>query len=752
MTFLKIKLLIPVALLVVVQSLCLAGGTTSTHLQFAGSWPFGDAAAIALDSERDLVFLGSGGAVLVLDVGDPTNPVLLSDTIRTRGFVQELAYDPARELLFIAADRGGFEIWHIESGAFPERLSQIEVEFFDAETPVISVAFWEDHAYVACEWGYVHWINVSDPSNPVVEGYNGLGGMPSRDVCVADGNAFVAGPSFQHFVIEANGSLLTGGNRYLSCVTVYVSGDEAYVGHSGSLYILDLQGYGFPTLSATSLGGVLDTCVDGNMAYVGTEDGFYVLDVTSPASPQVMSLTDTGDDALQVAAAGGLAYVACGSNGLYIYDVTDPAAPVELGSYDTFFIAWDAQIHGDVAYIAAHEDGLLIVDASESVNTTLIGQHDTPGEAHDLKVAHNIAYLADWTGGLRIVDVSDPAATVELGALETFDAWRVELSEEGHFAYLIDGVDRLKVIDVSDPTDPVETASIQTVDLAWELDISGDFLFVANHDGGVRIFDVSDPANPFQAGHYNAPWVWDLRVRGDYAYVASTNWIGGFLILDVSDPTAPTLVSKYNPSGWFHPYHVEVNGDFAYVSHAEELYLFDISDPANPVERDDVELPEEIGCLTSHGTEIYAIEQTAGVLIYKNALKDPALQADTTQLSAATGGQVEFILDGGTEHATRNYLLLAGQSGTVPGTLKPGGHATIPLNRDWFTDFVLANLNGAFFVDFYGNLNGAGQGAATLDTLGPFSTYFIGRTLHFAWAAIAPLDFASNAVAVDVVP
>jgi len=46
-------------------------------------------------------------------------------------------------------------------------------------------------------------------------------------------------------------------------------------------------------------------------------------------------------------------------------------------------------------------------------------------------------------------------------------------------------------------------------------------------------------------------------------------------------------------------------------------------------------------------------------------------------------------------------------------------------------------------------LNGAGQGVATL---GPFSTYFVGRTLHFAWAAIVPLDFASDAVAVYVVP
>lgn len=31
--------------------------------------------------------------------------------------------------------------------------------------------------------------------------------------------------------------------------------------------------------------------------------------------------------------------------------------------------------------------------------------------------------------------------------------------------------------------------------------------------------------------------------------------------------------------------------------------------------------------------------------------------------------------------------------GTAPGTLLPGGLATIPLNRDWFTNYVLARLN-----------------------------------------------------------
>jgi len=749
------KRLMTLVFLLILQAICIAGGTSSTDLTYAGSWPFGNADAIALDDERDLVFVGTGGAVLVLDVADPSNPVLLSDSIRTRGFVHELAYDAVRDLLFIAAGEGGFEIWHIESGAAPERLSQVEVLYFDVETPVTSVVLWDDYAYVVCQWGYVHWINVQDPANPVDEGFNGVGGNPSRDVTVAGGYAYAAGPNFQQFNIHPDGSLHSGGYRYLSCSTVYAHGNEVYVGAGGGLYILDVA-YGFPTLSTVSLGGVSDVVVDGSLAFVGTSDGLHVLDVTTPSAPQVLSLADTGSGARKIAASGGMAYVACGRLGLKIYDVADPSAPVELGWFDTFSVSWDAVIHGDVAYIAADEDGLLIVDMADPLDTALIGRFDTPDQVRDLKVARNIAYLADWTGGLRIVDVHDPAAPFEIGALETFDAWRVEISEDGRYAYVVDGIvnqtDWVKVIDLIDPANPVEVGSLQTVDMIWELDLSGDHLFVANHDGGVWIVDVSDPANPFRAGHYDAPWVWDLRVQGDYAYVTSTSWTGGFLILDVSDPTAPTLVTKYNPSGWFHPYHVDVDGDFAYVTRDEELYLFDVSDRTNPIELDYVDLPDGIGSLTARGTEIFATALSSGVLVYENGLKDPALQTDTTSLSAAAGGQVDFALAGGAGLSGRNYLLLAGLDGTVPGTLLPGGFATIPLNRDWFTDFVLSHLNGAVFVDFYGRLNGAGGGAARLDTLGPINPYFVGRTVHFAWAVTVPLDFASNAVAVAIEP
>ncbi len=130
----------------------------------------------------------------------------------------------------------------------------------------------------------------------------------------------------------------------------------------------------------------------------------------------------------------------------------------------------------------------------------------------------------------------------------------------------------------------------------------------------------------------------------------------------------------------------------------------------------------------------------------------PSLAADNHQLSVGTGGSVDFALNGSPLHAGRNYLLTGSVSGTAPGTLLPGGQAVIPLNRDWFTDYVIDRLNTPAFANFWGTLDGTGKGAARLDTFGPFNSWFVGKTVHFAWAAANPWDFASNAIAVQITP
>ena len=140
---------------------------------------------------------------------------------------------------------------------------------------------------------------------------------------------------------------------------------------------------------------------------------------------------------------------------------------------------------------------------------------------------------------------------------------------------------------------------------------------------------------------------------------------------------------------------------------------------------------------------------TVSVLINVNSVP---LVADVATISAASGGVVNFSLSAGPTYAGRSYILAGTTSGTSPGYTLLNGNV-IPLNRDWFTDWILDNLNNAVLVDFFGSLDGNGDASATLNAPFPLPAFIPpGTILHFAFTTITPTDFQSNAVGVEVVP
>jgi hypothetical protein len=128
---------------------------------------------------------------------------------------------------------------------------------------------------------------------------------------------------------------------------------------------------------------------------------------------------------------------------------------------------------------------------------------------------------------------------------------------------------------------------------------------------------------------------------------------------------------------------------------------------------------------------------------------DDSLSPDARTITASTGTTITFALDAGASHAGQAYLLLASDAGAAPGTLLPGGLVTLPLARDWFTDFVLARLNTPLFSGFYGALDGSGQATAQLKAPA-LSSAMAEMEFTFAFATMNPFDFASRAVSVEI--
>ncbi len=125
------------------------------------------------------------------------------------------------------------------------------------------------------------------------------------------------------------------------------------------------------------------------------------------------------------------------------------------------------------------------------------------------------------------------------------------------------------------------------------------------------------------------------------------------------------------------------------------------------------------------------------------------LQVDTDTVSTSAGGAVTFTMSAGKVNALRNAFLLGSVTGTSPGLLLPGGHATLPVNFDALTEFILASP--AAFPGFFTTLDDAGNANATL-TVPPVAAALIGIELDFAYALGGPWDFASNAVGITLVP
>jgi hypothetical protein len=130
---------------------------------------------------------------------------------------------------------------------------------------------------------------------------------------------------------------------------------------------------------------------------------------------------------------------------------------------------------------------------------------------------------------------------------------------------------------------------------------------------------------------------------------------------------------------------------------------------------------------------------------------EPTLWAGTYSIPSATGAVVDYSLNAGAAHGNRTYLILGSLSGTYPGTTLPGG-AHLPLNWDTFTNLVLDALGTSIFPNFYGNLDASGEAEAFMNVLGPVDPALVGLKMYFAYALNNPWDFASNPVAIEILP
>ncbi|MEE9269627.1 MAG: FlgD immunoglobulin-like domain containing protein [Candidatus Krumholzibacteria bacterium] len=246
---------------------------------------------------------------------------------------------------------------------------------------------------------------------------------------------------------------------------------------------------------------------------------------------------------------------------------------VEGGSFKEIAVA------GDVVYAGLWRF-LVTIDVSNKSNPTRISNLLFPYDTQiaDIVLAGNYAYVADADSGLRVIDISDPANLIEVGAATGGDVMSVAVS--GSHAYVARGRDGFGVLDISDPTNPFEVGSVATAGWPWRVVVQGNYAYVWDaSDGELEVFNVADPSSPYLEGSWNSPTsLRDLGmdVSGSYVYIAHYDlWI-----VDVSDPANPALAAslRLEDQGG----DVDVQGNYAYVTNQSAFEVVDVSVPTSP--------------------------------------------------------------------------------------------------------------------------------------------------------------------------
>jgi len=600
----------------------------SLDVSYQGSWALGQSFSISCNGPGNIVFIGSGAGVIVMDVSTPTSPVELGE-IHTRGVVDAIYYDGPTNRMYLCTYFSGFEIWDVSNFAAPVRLGRgvteglprggifasgnyvyvvtvaNGVQVFDITDPSSPVNTgtcplsatnfaWNsaksgDYIFVAIGNGGFKAVDVSNPANPYV-----AGSCPyiTTGIYVANGYAYTAQSNFglRVFNISNIASITEVGFKAITGYPfrVKVIGNYAYVSNAtdnidGGVNVVDVSTPASPQLITTYAGYAEYITGNGQVvAYTGGARPIVFLDIANPVNPILACSYPIPISTIDVAVSGNYAYSA--SNGFRVYDVTDKTHPVQVG-YDSndgglIELAGDKAVYIRESMTA--NNPVMIMDISDPQAPFKAGQYMAPVMTNDLAIKDHYAFVACWWDGFRVVDFQDPANPVLVahnfgwynGAVPGTDYCYVQaLDIEGNYLYIMDykpfeaeDTRGLYIFDISDPVNPVKISRYNGfVSKPYDIDVVGNFAYIADWDGGMEVIDVTFKQTPLARGYISLPdAAWSIDVQENQAFLAC--YInGGVQVVNLADPDNLIIDGYYSRSGCF-ALGVRVDGNNIYLA------------------------------------------------------------------------------------------------------------------------------------------------------------------------------------------
>ncbi len=228
------------------------------------------------------------------------------------------------------------------------------------------------------------------------------------------------------------------------------------------------------------------------------------------------------------------------------------------------------------------------------------------------------------------------------------------VAAQGDYVYVSCGVPGLQVVDVSDSGNIDVVGSLELPCLTYDVIVSGDLAFIACRDADalVRIIDISEPVNPIQIGVIDSLDSWyyeeaaelNIAIEGDYLFVKAYSDI---YIFDVSNPADPRPVNSF--SGDFMFDDLEISEHYIYTipwmypDDNNLIRVFDVSDSENPEEAGIFIYDEGIRDVAAQGNYAFATVSSGFLVIDVSEIED--MQVVTLLELEDWGGSRIFLTD-----------------------------------------------------------------------------------------------------------
>jgi uncharacterized protein (TIGR03437 family) len=257
---------------------------------------------------------------------------------------------------------------------------------------------------------------------------------------------------------------------------------------------------------------------------------------------------------------------------------------------------------GNYAYLGSFSgSGVMIVDISDPTNPRLAGHYNPAvgGRFQDVVVIDGVGYFSsEDRGGLHIVDVHDPANPFLLSQITQAQNGFLNVHElfvsKGVLYEADSRTNRVKAFDVRNPANPIFLWDIVTTDALFihAITVVNDRLFTSGWSGQTDIYDVRNILNqpPAILGSVNsgnsshAAW---MSSDGQLMVSARETIDGDIRLFDISDPANPVQLSAITAKSVgleaFSAHNPYIVGNLLFVSwYQAGALVFDITDPRFP--------------------------------------------------------------------------------------------------------------------------------------------------------------------------